>query len=76
MEAEEPYAMKLIPPGELHTRVNLGSLKHEFAVGSQMTGAFGEIGRYAFLARARAIIGLGLERIFSRDRFAGRFGAA
>lgn len=28
--------MKLIPPGEMHTRENLGSLKHEFAVGSQL----------------------------------------
>ena len=36
MNTEEPYAMKLIPPGEMHTRANLGSLKHEFAVGSQM----------------------------------------
>ena len=36
MNSNEPFAMKLIPPGEMHTRENLGSLKHEFAVGSQL----------------------------------------
>ena len=36
MDSEETYAMKLIPPGEQHTRQQVAFLKHEYLVGSQL----------------------------------------